>query len=191
MPDRESRLSALLLCCLMGGCACQTPEIAAPPSAAPASAARQALSTCYNLVYGFKCVPPRGFTVTGEWSGPGRIMTLMRRSRTREEGDTLTIRAHALRSDPLKWLVKERVHGPFRRAAGVRDLRMSEASIGGRTGYEVSFERQFANGSYLQRFFAFEQDRNAFIVEHSVPASRRNKSRGALDIFVGSMSFQQ
>lgn len=183
-------LRILAVVCLLAVCGCQAPEIAQPPSTAPPPSAREAPSTCYNLIYGFACTPPRGFVLTGEWAGPGKIMTLMRRSRTREEGDTLTVRAHALRSDHLKWLVRERVYGPFKRASGVRDLHMRKAAVGSRKGYEVTFERDFANGTYRQRFFCFEVDRNAFIVEHSVPAARRDKGAGALDVFVGSISFQ-
>ncbi|MFH1723629.1 MAG: hypothetical protein ABII00_03290 [Elusimicrobiota bacterium] len=176
---------------LLAACAPRVPELVRPrPGSVAPPSVRRAPSPCYNTLYRFTCVLPRGFLITEEGPGPGKIMTLVRRSRTSAEEANLSVRVYPLRQDRLKRLIEKRVYGPLRRSSGVQDLRMEEAAIGARRGFEVSLLRAYATGEYAQRVFAFEHDGNAFLIEHAAPLLRAAKDRGALEAFVQSIAFR-
>jgi len=179
---------------LLSGCNPKAPQLVQrPPAQQPASAAPilGADTPCSHPGYGFTCVAPPGFLITEEQPGPGKILTLVGRSRTSREESTLTVRAHALKGgNKLKWLIDEKIYKPAKKASNVKDLQMAQASMGSRPGFLVSMKRSYATGGYTQRFFCFERDGIAFVVEHVFPGQLPAKGKDILDAFVSSLSFR-
>lgn len=159
-------------------CACSTPELEKAPPSPEIRTKSAAAALCYNLEYGFTCVPPRGFLVTSEAPGPGKIMTLVKRSRTTADQPNLTLSAYPLRTDKLKWLIDERVLGPIEKAAGVQGLESRKVRLGNRDGWGIRFERRYASGLFRRNIFCFEKDGTAFIVDHTAPVPEGAQGQG-------------
>jgi len=178
------RILALVFFLLLGGCA--APGLPTrPESVLPKGAG----DTCYNLSYGFTCVPPRGFLITSEGPGPGEIMTLVKKSYTTSEEANLSLRVYPLHGE-LKWLAKERVLSPLEKSSGLKTAEMKPSRVGTREGFEIRAEREYATGPFRIRIFCFERDSQAFIAEFSTPAGRPESEADALDAFVGSIAFR-
>jgi len=184
----------LLLLPLLLAASCRTPgknPLPAPGLQTPdGGAAPKAALLCANLYYGFTCGSPPGFLVTEESTGPGPLLTLRRRARGTAGPAALVIRVHPMHRDRLKWVVDERVRSRLKEAGGVKRLGMKKASVGGRSGFEVRALREAGRKLLFQRFFGFEQDNNAFIVEYAAAPEHAREDADLLDTFVSSIYFR-
>ena len=187
-------LRAALLCAALSAAACAPGRPPAPlpappkPGPPPASLRQGCESPQYRLVCGL----PEGFVVTQQASGPGTVLTLLKRSPTGGEEPGLKVRVIPLRDRTLKAFVSSRVIAPLSRASGVSEFRWRTSKVGGRSGYEVSLTRAYASGSTAWRIFCFRSGSNAFIVEYTMPLGTPAFGPPAdeLSAFVRSIRFQ-
>src|SRR5947208_1337778 len=138
----RTSLTLLGAACLGIGCASSPAQIVKPTPPPAPSPRGPVLSTCYNLEYSFTCVPPRGFLITAEAPGPGKIMTLVKRSHTTSEEANLSLHVQPLRHGKLKPLIDRIILQPLQNASGVQNLQTQNAQLGQRDGLEINLDRQ-------------------------------------------------
>ncbi|MBI5201122.1 MAG: hypothetical protein HY925_06020 [Elusimicrobia bacterium] len=146
--------------------------------------------SCANRRYRFTCSIPSGYVLTQEGPGPGTLMNFEKQVRGSEDQVTLVIRATALgQKNTLETFVERRVARDLKKAQGVAHVEKHAAEIGGRAGMELVIDRDYASGPYKSRVFCFQEGKNVFIIDQSLPAHRFDKEKSALDSFVESMAF--
>ncbi|MBI5244029.1 MAG: hypothetical protein HY922_10195 [Elusimicrobia bacterium] len=186
----------LILFCAFFALACAGPPkpIAAPPPK-PRLPAESLRHGCSSSQYRLVCGLPEGFVVTQQGPGPGTVLTLLKRSPTAAEGPGLKVRVIPLKGRTLKAFAAGRIVAPLSKAAGVSNLRVRQATLGGRAGHEVTLTRAYASGRVSWRIFCFRSGADAFIVEYTVPLDSAAAARPAkpepdvLSAFVASFRF--
>ncbi len=167
-------------------------ESAAWSGKAPLEAAAISGPTCANRRYRFTCSIPAGYLLTQESPGPGTIMNFEKQVRGSEDQATLILRVTALGvKNTLETFVERRVARDLKKAQGVAHVDKHPAELGGRAGIELVIDREYSSGPYKSRVFCFQQGKNVFIVDQSVPASRYDREKPALDGFVESLTFDE
>lgn len=142
------------------------------------------------MQYSFTCVPPRGFVITSEETGPGQVMTLVKRSQTSAEEPNIALRVYPLKGATLQRFFDRRVLGGLEQAEGVSSLDSRPLSLGGREGLEATLRRTYASGEVFMRIFCFQYGNDAYLVEYSDPDADSPKGAPALEDFVRSLAFR-